>query len=70
MTAHCVTTQTILALAATAARLGEPTCETEISGVRVTVHAKPFSAPSDISPHQKKTVLDGHRRERGADTFQ
>jgi hypothetical protein len=67
MIAHCLTTQTILALAASAARLGEPACETEISGVRVTVHAKQFSAPTDRSPHQKKTVLDGLQAPRASE---
>lgn len=82
MITACPTVQHIHAMARSAAHLGSPTCETEIDGVRVTVHAKHFSAPNDRLPHQKKTVLDasasasrergegGTDHERDADTFQ
>ncbi len=44
MTPACPTTQHIHAMAAMAAGMGEPSCETIVDGVRITVHV-PFEGP-------------------------
>ncbi len=44
MTSACPTTQHIHAMAAMAAGMGEPSCETIVDGVRITVHV-PFEGP-------------------------
>lgn len=44
MTSSCPTTQHIHAVASMAAGMGEPSCETIVDGVRITVHV-PFEGP-------------------------
>ena len=48
MISSCPTTQHIHAMAAVAAGMGEPSCETIIDGVRITVHV-PFEGPLNRS---------------------